>query len=206
MVVVPTENKEREATLSFMMEKMIVELRRVKEAHKISLNLDDDLQRLFFTERVYDEDIEKKVTEMKESLISRTQSIGSLNLAQPFVINSTIDETLRVEAESSSLRVTIQEQQEDLERLRRLLDVAQNESTTLKTVNSMMVGSNNSLIKTLEKHKEVIGSDEFETSIKGHQILYDDLIQSRRQTFTSSTIQKSSTLVESAYVTGSMNV
>ena len=41
VVMVPTENKEREATIFFILEKMIAELRRIKEAHKINLGLDD---------------------------------------------------------------------------------------------------------------------------------------------------------------------
>ena len=47
------------------MEKMIRELRRVKESHKINLSLDDDILNLFFTEKMATEDIERKVNEMK---------------------------------------------------------------------------------------------------------------------------------------------
>jgi len=32
-----------------MMEKMIVELRRIKEAHRINLNIDEDIHNLFFS-------------------------------------------------------------------------------------------------------------------------------------------------------------
>jgi hypothetical protein len=40
-VLVPTPDKEKEATLSFILEKMINELRRIRDSHKITLGLDD---------------------------------------------------------------------------------------------------------------------------------------------------------------------
>lgn len=51
--------------MSFMLEKMVAELRRIKESHRINLNLDDEIQRVFFAERAVEEDIESRVTEMK---------------------------------------------------------------------------------------------------------------------------------------------
>ncbi len=40
-VLVPTPDREKEATLSFILEKMINELRRIRDSHKITLGLDD---------------------------------------------------------------------------------------------------------------------------------------------------------------------
>jgi hypothetical protein len=40
-VLVPTSDKEKEATLSFILEKMVNELRRIRDSHKITLGLDD---------------------------------------------------------------------------------------------------------------------------------------------------------------------
>ena len=54
-----------------MLEKMIAELRRVKEAHRINLNIDEDIHSLFFSERAVDENIEAKINEMKDKLISK---------------------------------------------------------------------------------------------------------------------------------------
>jgi len=64
-----------------------------------------------------------------------------------------MEETLRYEAEGLSHRSTIREQQEEIDRLRRLVDGLQREESSLKAVNQMVVGSNNKLLKTLEKHK-----------------------------------------------------
>ena len=55
----------------------------------------------------------------------------------------------------------------------------------------MVVGSNNKLLRTLEKHKEAIDPDEFETNIKIHRSIYDDFIEHRRGTVLSS-IERSS--------------
>lgn len=41
IVLVPTPDKEREASLSFLLEKLIVELKRIRDSHKISLTLDE---------------------------------------------------------------------------------------------------------------------------------------------------------------------
>lgn len=94
------------------MEKMIQELRRIKESHKINLSLDDDILNIFFTEKIVSEDIERKVTEMKESLIDRSKISGSVNLSQPFLVANVLEDTLRNEALLTSQRVTIKEQQE----------------------------------------------------------------------------------------------
>jgi hypothetical protein len=45
--------------------------------------------------------------------------------------------------------------------LRRVVDGLQSEESNLKAVNQMIVGSNNKLLRTLEKHKEIIDPDEF---------------------------------------------
>ena len=41
VVLVPTDNKEKLTTLSFVVDKLLTELKRIKESHKISLNLDE---------------------------------------------------------------------------------------------------------------------------------------------------------------------
>lgn len=72
--------------------------------------------------------------------------------------------------------------------MRHLLEAANQESSTLKTVNHMMVDSNNNLLRTLEKHREVIDQEEFETNIKAHRSLYDDLIEHKPSSFIGSTV------------------
>lgn len=63
----------------------------------------------------------------------------------------------------------------------------------------MVVGSNNKLLRTLEKHREHIDPEEFETNVKSHRIIYDDLIENRRGTFVS-TVERSSKFTESYLV------
>ena len=67
-VLIPTADKAKEATLSYILEKLLTELRRIKESHKISLNLDEEILRLFFTERRSDEDMDRKFAELCEAL------------------------------------------------------------------------------------------------------------------------------------------
>lgn len=48
VVLVPTADHQREASLSYLVEKLVLELRRIKERNRIDLQLDEDIQRLFF--------------------------------------------------------------------------------------------------------------------------------------------------------------
>lgn len=48
MVLVPTNDHQRESSLSYLVEKLVTELRRIKERNRIELQLDEDIQRLFF--------------------------------------------------------------------------------------------------------------------------------------------------------------
>jgi hypothetical protein len=45
---VPTADHQREASLSYLVEKLVLELRRIKERNRIELQLEEDIQRLFF--------------------------------------------------------------------------------------------------------------------------------------------------------------
>ena len=101
---------------------MISELRRVKEAHRINLNIEEDIQNLFFNERVIDENIEAKINELREKLITNEQTFGSMNLSRPFMSSANLEETLRFEAENIAHMSTIREQQDEIDRLRRLVD------------------------------------------------------------------------------------
>ena len=64
-----------------------------------------------------------------------------------------MEETLRYEAEGFTNRSAIREQQGEIERLRRMVDDLQIEESNIKAVNQMVVGSNNKLLRALEKHK-----------------------------------------------------
>ncbi len=48
VVLVPTADHQREASLSYLVEKLVLELKRIKERNRIELQLDEDIQRLFF--------------------------------------------------------------------------------------------------------------------------------------------------------------
>ena len=60
---------------------MTAELSRIKESHKIKLNLDDDIQKIFFSHRAPSEDIDKKVLLIKEKIIKERGNYGSVNLS-----------------------------------------------------------------------------------------------------------------------------
>ena len=60
---------------------MTAELSRIKESHKIKLNLDEDIQKIFFSDRVASEDIEKKVLLVKERIIKERGNYGSVNFS-----------------------------------------------------------------------------------------------------------------------------
>ena len=98
---------------------------------------------------------------MKESLIDKSSSFGSINFSHAFMVGAGLEEALRNEASSNSQRVIIKEQQEEIEDLRRIMDKLQTEEHNLKTVNQMIVNTNNKLLRTLEKHREFIEPEEF---------------------------------------------
>ena len=77
-----------------------------------------------------------------------------------------------------------------------MLGRIETEENNLKAVNQMVVSSNNKLLRTLEKHKEFIEPEEFETNIKSHRTIYDDLIEHKRSTVIS-TIQRETKFTES---------
>lgn len=67
---------------------------------------------LFFTEKLAGEDLERRVNEMKESLMDKSRGYGSINLSQPFMVGNVLEETLRNEAMNASQVSIIREQQE----------------------------------------------------------------------------------------------
>lgn len=48
VVVLPTDNKQKLASMSYVIDKLVNELRRIRESHKISLSLDEEVTRIFF--------------------------------------------------------------------------------------------------------------------------------------------------------------
>jgi hypothetical protein len=48
VVLVPSQDHQKEASLSYLVEKLVLELRRIRDRNRINLELDEDIQRLFF--------------------------------------------------------------------------------------------------------------------------------------------------------------
>lgn len=66
--MVPTEDKEKLSTMSFIIEKLLAELMRVKDSHKIQLQLDEEIYRTFFSDRKIDHNLEEKYSQMSVQL------------------------------------------------------------------------------------------------------------------------------------------
>lgn len=88
----PTEDKDKECTLSYMVEKLVQELRRLKHAHKITLNLDEELLRIFFNEKGMDRGMEEKFEELSETLKNKYASMGAWADSNPFLVNTFLQE------------------------------------------------------------------------------------------------------------------
>ena len=107
--------------MSYLVEKLVLELRRIKERNRIELQLDEDIQRLFFKDPKVGVINEAKVEEFNEILKKKYQSMGEWRESYPFMINSflqdyfslnsTITEITKV---NSSLQMQIQLAQDQL--------------------------------------------------------------------------------------------
>jgi hypothetical protein len=121
VVLVPTHNKDKEATLFYMLDKTINELRRIKDSHKININLDEDILKIFFQERDGEGDLEHRIEGLKESLIGAEQQYGSINYSRPFIVGTAMDEILKKEAKVMEYLNTIKNQENEIDRLKRMM-------------------------------------------------------------------------------------
>lgn len=88
VVLVPTSDHQREASLSYLVEKLVLELRRIKERNRIELQLDEDILRLFFKDPKSGVINESKLEEFNEKLKKQYSSLGEWRESYPFMINS----------------------------------------------------------------------------------------------------------------------
>jgi hypothetical protein len=88
IVLVPTPDKEKEATLSFILEKLINELRRIRDSHKIALGLDEDLLKLLFSERKSEDVLSSRLVLIQEDMKKKYSHFGEWSQSNPFLINA----------------------------------------------------------------------------------------------------------------------
>jgi hypothetical protein len=161
LVLVPTKDNEKESTLSYILERLLNELKRIKESHKISLNIEEDIQKIFFSERRGDEDLDKKFEEMQEELKAKYSNFGSWSESHPFLVNSFLQDHLSLQSLIEDANKSQRAQSEEISRLRHQLEASSSKYNHILCFNRKMFDDNNSLIKILEKYRGSIEGDEY---------------------------------------------
>lgn len=99
IVRVPTQDEKSlrmELTLSLLVEKLIMELKRIREAGKIDLQLDEDIKLIFFGELKATSQLEGALSQQIQSYSSRImrqfESLGSWSIEHQLMLNSFLQE------------------------------------------------------------------------------------------------------------------
>jgi hypothetical protein len=87
-----------ELSLSLLVEKLILELKRIKQENpKVNFNLEDDVRLIFFTEldgpgRALEGDLSLKLKSFSDSVNRRFESLGSWSNDHQLMLNSFLQE------------------------------------------------------------------------------------------------------------------
>ena len=101
LVTVPTQDErsiKMELTLSLLVEKLIIELKRIrKENPNMSLQLEDDVNLIFFNEletnsNLVSADFNLKLKSFSDSIYRKFQSMGSWSMDHQMMLNSFLQE------------------------------------------------------------------------------------------------------------------
>lgn len=129
--------------------------------------------KIFFAERRGDDSFEGKLTELKEKLKSTYSKHGSWVESDPFLINSLLKDHLSLTALVSSINHEKEAHLSELTHLRSRMEVINNKYSNLLCFNRKMLDDNNDLIRTLEKYRNNIDDEDFESSIVIHKKFYE---------------------------------
>ncbi len=122
VVLVPTTDHQKEASLSYLVEKLVLELRRIKERNRIELQLEEDIQRLFFKDSKAGVISEKKVEEFNEVLKQKYSSLGEWRESYPFMIDSFLQDYFTLNSTITELNNTNANLQEQVKIVQSQLD------------------------------------------------------------------------------------
>lgn len=62
------------------------------------MNIEEDIQKLFFSERRGEEDLDRKFEELQEELKAKYSSFGSWSESHPFLVSSFLQDHLSLQA------------------------------------------------------------------------------------------------------------
>lgn len=85
-----------ELTLSLLVEKLIMELKRIRETSKIDLQLDEDIKLIFFAELRSQSQLEGALAQQIQSysgkVMRQFESLGSWSIEHQLMLNSFLQE------------------------------------------------------------------------------------------------------------------
>jgi predicted ribosome quality control (RQC) complex YloA/Tae2 family protein len=114
-------DQAKEATLSYLVEKLVTELKRIRDRNRIDLQLDSEIMKLFFNERLSSASLsEDQLSQMEDTLRDKYRSMGDWTSSYPFMVNSFLKdyftlgaavERANMDVESKENRISVLEQQ-----------------------------------------------------------------------------------------------
>jgi hypothetical protein len=101
IVQLPTQDErsiKMELTLSMLVEKLILELKKIKKANpSLNLDLEDDIKMIFFSEidsypKGVDENFNRRLKEFSDSIYRKFESLGNWSLDHQLMLNTFLQE------------------------------------------------------------------------------------------------------------------
>jgi hypothetical protein len=101
IVQLPTQDErsiKMELTLSLLVEKLILELKKIKKTNpSLNLDLEDDIKMIFFSEldsypKGVDENFNRKLKEFSDSIYRKFESLGNWSLEHQLMLNTFLQE------------------------------------------------------------------------------------------------------------------
>lgn len=111
-MLVPTSDHQKEASLSYLVEKLVTELRRVRDRNRVDLQLEDEIMRLFFREKGDVTITDKQLEEVENILKAKYNSMGNWTESHPFMMNAFLQDYFTLNSvidESASIRLKQEE-------------------------------------------------------------------------------------------------
>ena len=101
IVQLPTQDQrsiKMELTLSLLVEKLILELKKIKKTNpSLNLDLEDDIKMIFFSEldsypKGVDENFNRRLKEFSDSIYRKFESLGNWSLEHQLMLNTFLQE------------------------------------------------------------------------------------------------------------------
>lgn len=129
---------------------MVTELRRIKERNRIELQLEEDIQRLFFKDPKAGLISEKKVEEFNEILKQKYNSLGEWRESYPFMLDSFLQDYFTLNSTLTELTNTNASLQENLKIAQSQLESNEKDIINLQSHNSELLRNYDSLLSVLK--------------------------------------------------------